>query len=224
MRILTIILILVICIIIPPAQATSLGEILQSIYNRGLYFDADRFDTAVIRDFTNDAQTLIATIGNTNQAWQRIIPGTSYAYALDSDFYSIHVVVLNADPLGSPVDPGNVPSRLEYVPFDQLGTTYSPEQTRPSKYAIWQDSIRLDRKSPTGIDTVSVYYFALPTPVTDTGDTIDIPDAYIPLLKEIVVQMCLERITFPERSPREEALALTKLVQEALLGREADRP
>jgi hypothetical protein len=210
-------------ILLGGAKAESLGQVIQSVYNRGVYFDQDRFDTVVIMDFANDTQELIATIGKTNQAETTIVLGDDLSYALPSDFYLIHSVIINADPTLDSDSPRRRRKSLKYVPYEDFGNSYAVGSDRPADYSIWADSVKLHKGSDTGEDSLFVGYFRHATAMTDTADAVDLPQAYIAMLKDIVIQMCLNRITFPNQSPKEEALTLTAMVTEALLGRRGDQ-
>ena len=201
-----------------PAHADTGGQVAQSIYNRGVYFDEVRFDTLVLVDFINDAQALIAAIGRTNQAETTIVVSSPQTYALPSDFYQVQTVLLNADP-AAVADPRR--TSLKYVPTEMFGRLFTVKTSRPTQYSIWADSLWVDVGSVTDEDTVFVFYFARPTELSDTSSTVDLPQQHIPLLKEIVRQMCLERIEYPAGAPEEKAFAIVKMIETALLGREA---
>lgn len=194
------------------------GDIARSVWTRGVYLDKIRFDGDVLLSLTNDAQDLIATIGRTNQADTSIVMDVGeIKWSLPSDWFEVFAVHISPD---QTVEGARV-TRLKYVPADEWGKEFEDDISRASQYTIWGDTLIVEMASAVE-DTLTIRYFALPTSAADTSGTVDLPARYIPMLKEIVVQACIERITFPSRSPRDEGLALTRLVQEALLNREVD--
>lgn len=207
-------------------KADTIGQIHQSIFNRGLYFDQKRFDTLVTIDFVNDIQRLMATIGMTNE--RRVVfamledtGAFAYAYALPTSFIQIKSAVMNEDPnlVG---DPKNKRYTLKYTKVENIGRKSTASTIgRPKEYSIWDDTLYVQPTSNFD-DTLTVYYFDMPVPQVDTSTTIDIPNRFVPSLKEITIQMCIERIRFPNRSPRQEGLIMTELVRNAVLGRPDD--
>lgn len=218
------IIILVPLLLAAAVRAETLGGLIDMVHNRGIYFDYDRFDTTTVKEFANDAAELIATLGRTNQSQSTIVLTQDIlAFALPSDYLFPGTAILSADPDGDPDGENHTRRRLNYVPIDQYGTKFAAGTGRPEQFSIWNDSLILERPSLTGSDTVWFFYFSTPTTMSADTSTVDLPDTYLPILREVLVQMCMERITAPSRSPREEGLALLQMIKEALLGREADQ-
>ena len=205
------------------ASGETVGQLAQSVWYRGVYFDKVRFDTTVIVSLTNDAQQLIATIGRTNQADTTIIMDIDETkWRLPSDWFEVFAVHLSYDQAGDMSSDDQQYRVLQYVAIERWGKDFSgSDETRPNQYTVWGDTLIVEKASVFE-DTLAIRYFALPTLAADTSDVIDLPDRYLPMLKEVVIQACIERISFPSRSPRDEGMALTRLVQEALLNRETD--
>jgi hypothetical protein len=216
---------IVFLLLVPPhAQAEMVLDVQNSIYHRGVYFDADRFPDSVLLDFINDAQTLIATISKTKQAETTYVCGAGYKYPLPSDYYLFWGAILNANPNPVTGEPTPVPYYLDYVPPEKYGSVAFQGDDRPSSYTVWGDSLLLNRPSYSETDTITFYYLAEPTVLTEDSSVIDLPSAFIPLLKDAVEYMCINRITYPGRSEREAVLQLTGYLNEAILGRPKDAP
>lgn len=206
------------------ARADTLGVVITSIRNRGVYFDSERFPDTVLRDFANDAQMLIATIGKTKQSDTSIaLVGTGFSYALPSDFYLAWAAIINANP-DLDLDDNNRPYYLDYVPSEKYGWSAPTGEGRPTAFTVWSDSLFTDVVSASEIDTIALKYFALPTAMTGVGSDIDLPAAYIPLLKDAVQYMCVNRIVFPGRTDKQETLQLAGFLTQAILGRKQDEP
>lgn len=203
--------------------AETVDDIQKSIRNRGVYFDATRFPDSVLRDFTNDAQTLIATIGKTKQAETTIVCGSGYSYPLPADYFLFWALILNADP-AQEYTASNPPHYLDYVPPERYGKVAFVGTDRPSAFTVWGDSLLLNIPSYRESDTVSFKYLALPLALTDDTSTVDLPGAYVPLLKDAVQFLCIDRITYPGRTNRESVLQLSQYLTEAILGRKGDTP
>jgi hypothetical protein len=206
-------------------RADSLGGVIASIQNRGRHFDTERFPDSVLKDFANDAQTLIATLGKTNQAESTYVLGAGYKYPLPSDFCLVWGAILNGDP--TPADgapPENRPYFLNYVPPEKYGSMAFPGTDRPSTFTVWGDSLLFDVPSYTETDTVTLNYFALPTAMVADSSAVDLPAAFVPLLKDAVEYMCINRIVFPGRADRQEAITLSNFITQAILGRKPDVP
>jgi len=196
------------------AGADTAGDIVASVYDKGLYFDADRFDTATLLGFIDDGVSIIGTVGQTNEAQTAIVLGSGYRYALPSDFFVATMAVLNADLAQTTGLPQ--PSMLPQVSPAEYTEHWSPSTGRPRHFMVWNDSVWFDLASYTQADTVTLLYYALPGAIDAVGDTIDLPAEFVPLLKDVVVQMCLWRIEYPDKSPEDRALSLTALIREAL--------
>jgi hypothetical protein len=207
-----------------PVAADTLGGIVQVVRNRGVYFDKTRFPDSVLFGFANTSQRLIGTIGRTKQASVSYALTATYSYVLPSDFYLFHAAILNADPELEPGTEGNQPTRLDYVPIEQYGTIFNYASGRPEQVSVWGDSLILNAYPQTDYDSVTVRYFATPAAVAAAGDTLDLPDAHLPLLEDAIVFLMVDRITFPGRSDRDSALRLTGFLEERLMGRPADEP
>lgn len=199
-------------------QAETGGEIIQGIYNRGIYFDEKRFTVDVLLDFINDAQEMIAIIGRTNEEHYSTVLGAGSRMAMPAGFYQVEAVILNPDP-----NDANARryTSLIYVPIKRLGRVGSHD-SRPAEFSVWKDSLWLDVGSPGSTDTIGILYFSHATALADSSDTVDLPDQHIPLLIDVVRQMCFDRLEVPEMSPEEKALNLVKMIETALLGRPTD--
>jgi hypothetical protein len=204
-------------------MSATVADVSESIHNRGVYFDSVRFPDSVLRDFTNDAQTLIATIGKTKQAETTIVCGAGYSYPLPGDYFLHWAAILNADP-AKEYDASNPPHYLDYIPPEKYGHVAFIGSDRPASFTVWGDSLLLNIPSYSENDTVSFKYLAEPTALTTDSSTIDLPDAFIPLLKDAVQFMCVDRITYPGRADAERVLQLTGFLNQAILGRPADAP
>lgn len=214
-------ILLLLLVMVLGGQAATLDDLVQSIRDKGVYFDAERFPEAVLFRMFNEHLISIVTMARTNQA-DVIIQMTedSFVFLLPSDFYLINAVILNADP-DEPIGTENYPAALKYVPPNQFGKSGTYSSGRPEHYTIWDDSIKFHAPSATGNDSLFLMYFALPTAMTTGSDAVDVPDAYLHLLKEYVRAECLDRIV-PGGPGRQETGIHLKMIEETLLGRPED--
>jgi len=202
-------------------RAETLNEVIQSIYHRGVYFDTSRFTTPVLLDLANQAQELIATVAQSNEADTVIELGAAITYTLPADFYLVKAVLLNGSPQVDEGDPFNTEQALQYVPIEDYGSTARPQSGRPQAWSIWNGKIRLNRTTYTNADTITVCYIATPTAMADTGDSVDLPGGYLPLFREVLIQMCKDYITMTPASDQK-ALSLIAVVRDYIQGRPAD--
>ncbi len=217
--VLSAVLVLVHVIVAP--RAATVAEKMTEVKGGSLAFNDARLPDSVLLWFFNDAQTMIATVGRTNEAETTfVLADTALAYVLPSDFYVLEAVIINPDPRAEGTTPA-YPSALQVVPRRELGKGVVMSPKRPSQVSKWKDSLIFDRASESGLDTVTVDYFAYPVQLATVTDTIDLPEAYLPLLKDYVMVKCYDRIelTGPARTETE---ARIKLLEQTLLGRPAD--
>lgn len=219
-------LILVFMVIAASASAqrlsTTTGDaIVQTVRDRGIYLDSIRFPKTLIQRFVNDGQLVIATLGRTNPAESTYaLEDNILQYALPDQFMLPSAAILNPDPT-QPVNYQNYAKALQYVAPEAWGKTPPAAFNRPYQWTMWNDSIKFSSARSEVDDTVSFEYFRYPVALDTITDTIDIPERYIPLLKEYVINYCLSRILMigPEKDRNEAAI---KYYEMQLLGRPED--
>ncbi len=170
-------------------------QMMDRVRERSLWIDGQRFTTSVLLDFINTRQRMIATIGKTKEKDSVIVPAVGVRkIVLPPDFYLVAAVELNPNPQEGIGEATNIWTVLEYVPREQLGRFFTTGDERPSAYSIWGDSLILNRETTTGLDTLIMMYFAFPVVLSDSTDTIDLPDEWLPLLEDYLIKMCFTRV------------------------------
>ncbi|MEW6014161.1 MAG: hypothetical protein AB1690_02440 [Candidatus Zixiibacteriota bacterium] len=202
-------------------ESATLADIYRSVRGRSLYFDSRRITDSLIRQFTNEEAENIAILGSALERETTIVlTGAAYEYTLPSDFYLGEAVILNPNPApGSNETPR--PSALKYSPLRDYGRNPAFESGRPTQWSVFNDKIRFDRVSQTELDTATLFYFAHHEILTDTTDTLDLPQQFEPLLIDRVVLKCYSRINFSPPD-KEELLQNILFIEQKLLGRPVD--
>jgi hypothetical protein len=202
-------------------EAATVAQEIKEVFGCSVALDSARFPDSVMIPFVNDAQTSIATMGRTKERQTTFVLTTGqFAYPLPSDFYVVEAVIINRDWAGKD-EPDNHAFALQIVPRRELGKSGMPPAMRPSQVSKWNDSLVFDKDTKNDLDTITVDYFARPVILDAVTDTIDLPDVYLPLLKDYVLAKCYDRIQL-QGPPRTDTEARIKMQEQTLLGRPAD--
>lgn len=201
------------------AEAETLQDIIDDSHNRAVWLDYQRFPDSILTDFINDRQRTISIIGTTNQKLVTWVPGVDTSkFLIPSDFYLLEAVELNADPQEA-IGGTNFQKGLKFVPKRDLGKYYTRERVRPTTFSIWGDTLYLNRATWTGFDTLHISYFAYARDMIHADSVVDLPDAYISLLKDYVLVRCLFRVSIAVPDTLDRSVAFQEAI---LLGRSRD--
>ena len=196
------------------------SELIQELRENNVAFDTARFPDSVLLGFINSQQRYIAVKAKTKWRDTTIVPtSAAYQFDLPSDFYHHNAVTLNEDPYRPPSSI-NAPAPLTYKRKSEMNTRYSPFSGRPTEYSVWSNDtahvLVLNRLVLTGIDTLTMSYFAYPSKLDSTEATIDLPEVYWPLLKDLVKSDMFDRITFTGPAREATLLRIEELEAELL--------
>jgi hypothetical protein len=205
-----------------PAKSETVAQLISSVRQRSVLIDQTRFPDTTVMNFTNDELIRLTVIGQTLQKETTyVVSSTNRSYRLPVKFYLPLAAILNGNPNGKPEEAVQR-IRLQYVPLALTGAVFTVKSTgRPTQFSQWGDSLLLNATSETGSDTVWLDYFAYPKRLTATTDTVQIPDAFLPLLKDRVLLTCYGRMvaTPPNQSQIEKEIID---LETKLLGRPTD--
>lgn len=198
------------------------SDMVQDIRDASLSFDSKRIPSALLTRYINRLQVTIATTSHCLEAVDTIVPvADSLTYDLPSDFYQINSAILNPDPypIRDPDEQRHVV--LDYVPPEEYGKRFAFQKVRMSQITIFGDDMRFNSFTSHEADTVVLQYYRLPTALTDSTSTIDLPAEYIPLLLDYLIIRCHDRIEDMARSQEQLERRIDKQESE-LIGRPAD--
>lgn len=200
------------------AQSATLGKLKQRLQERRIDLDSSRFPDTVLAGFASQAMSIIATVGKAVQSETTMVVDVNVdRLPLPNRKILVQAAIINANPK----DPDSKRQVLSYVSPPEVGKSFAASGDRIQQFTVWNDTIVFDRPSSSGLDTVTVWYYAMPPEVDSLTDTLEIPDTYLPLLVEMVLSMCDERIRLvgPLRDKTEQRLQFYETV---LLGRPTD--
>lgn len=221
MKRLMVAIIVLICIATDQSQAATVNDVIASLRQRGVYFDTVRFSPTVVLGITNDVQSMVNSLARPNQAETTYVLTDALKYRLPGRYMLPSAAILNPNPT-DPVSYKNTATALKWIPPDEWGKDAGVEASRAQNWTIWKDSLKLNvGVSETAADTVTFEYFRLPVTLDSVIDTVDLPERFLPLLKEYVVYYCMLRVAFTLPG-REDTEARLKLFESQLLGRPAD--
>lgn len=209
----SLLIVIVILLAVLTAGAETYGNFQTQVRGRRIDFDLNRLPDSIIMQITNDAAILVATVGKTNEQDSLYDFGTDSVFALPSDLYLTEA--LTAIRTG---DPNAV---MTYVARKELGKNPTTTPDYPTQFSIWNDSLILNMAPPQTGMYGQLSYYRLPVAIDSTADTIDIPDIYLPLLKEMVITMCDDRIRLASER-RTDTEARLRFYEQKLLGRPTD--
>jgi len=208
------------------ASATAI-QIINDLNNAGIYFDEGRFPDDVVKGFINDIQEEIAVIGLACKKECIIsLNNLEEIHLLPDDFIMHEAVDLNGDPTTLSGD-YNYRRTITYVNPREFGKGFEFQNNRPEQYTIWWDTfgrpyIQIMPPEQLGnSDSLFIKYYYMPDSIVSTFYTLNIPQRYIPLVRERLKEMCIQRVVFT--APDKNAIYQTLFeLRKALLGRPSD--
>ena len=217
------VILLILLFLFSIASGMTRTELIQSVRDRGVDIDTLRGPDTLFHRWTIEESKDIAVWSSSIEMDTAIeLTLNDFSYSLPSDFYLLRAALLNTDPQ-EPHGPENRQMRLKYRPFEEYGNNISKPVGRPTECYIANDSIYVERLSGTGRDSIFIYYFAYPTPITEDTSVIRLPQKFEKLLIDRLTMKFYRRVKMPADQIPIELKEEILFLERKLLGRPDDK-